>query len=91
MAKIISASINLTAIPKEAIIESKGKKYLNLQIILNDQKDNYGNDVSISLNQTKEQREAKEKKTFIGNGKVVWSNDADKSAPSKETKDDLPF
>jgi hypothetical protein len=41
---------------------------------INDQLDKFGNNVAISLQQTKEQREAKEKRVYVGNGKVAWTN-----------------
>jgi len=95
--KIISASIDLTKIDKSLIKEhSNGSKYYQISIILNDEKDQYGNDVSISNGQTKEQREAREKKTFIGNGKVVWegenrSNSSTSQTQSGSIDNDLPF
>jgi hypothetical protein len=44
-----------------------GKHYLGVSVWINDQLDQYGNSASISLSQTKEEREAKEKRTYIGN------------------------
>lgn len=97
MAKLISASIDLTKIDKSRIFEKDGKKWLNIQIALNDEIDQYGNNVGISINQTKEEREAKEKKVYLGNGKVVWSSEGPVAAtPAKASvpvspADDLPF
>ena len=34
----------------------------------------YGNNTGIYVSQTQEEREAKKKKTYLGNGKVVWNN-----------------
>lgn len=84
MAKIISASIDLSKIDKSKIVLTdkngqpfqNGAKYLNLQIVLNDEPDQYGNDCAVRVNQTKEERDAKIKPTYIGNGKTVWSSDA---------------
>lgn len=99
MAQLISASINLSKIDKSKIIEGKeGAKYLNIQIALNDQADNYGNTVAITINQTKEEREAKMPKIYLGNGKVVWTsnnqNPPIQSTPTSANipvEDDLPF
>jgi hypothetical protein len=55
---------------------------------INDQLDKFGNNVAITLQQTKEQREAKEKKVYVGNGKVAWTNGKIEVATKKE---DLPF
>jgi hypothetical protein len=41
---------------------------------VDDKQDNYGNNVSIFVAQPKEDREAKVKKNFVGNGKVVWTD-----------------
>ena len=74
MAKLISASIDLTKIDKSKIKEKDGHKYYDITIALNDEKDKYGNDCSITEGQTKEERLAKEKKTYLGNGKVIWES-----------------
>lgn len=71
--KIISASIDLTKIDKSKINNHKnGSQYYNIDIIIKDEKDQYGNDCSITANQSKEERDAKTKKVFIGNGKTVY-------------------
>jgi len=97
MAKIISASINLSKIDKSKIVEGAKGKYYNILITCNDEKDQYGHDVSISEGQTKEQRTAKEKKNYIGNGKTIWEGEYKNSEPtnqiasSTKNEDDLPF
>jgi hypothetical protein len=95
MSTLISGSIDLTKIDKSKL---KDGKYLNVQISINDTTDNYGNNVAITLNQTKEEREAKEKKTYLGNAKVVWTDGVIKYAEtgkaqkeSKAVENDLPF
>lgn len=103
MAKIIAASIDVTKIDKSKLIKGKKGTYLNINITLNDEADNYGNHASISIGQSQEEREAKASKVYLGNGKVVWSNEGDKpqQAPvsaeqsfgskQDEPTDDLPF
>tara|TARA_R110000737_G_C14149517_1_gene407401 strand:- start:57 stop:356 length:300 start_codon:yes stop_codon:yes gene_type:complete len=99
MGAIINASINVAKLPKEKFIQGKdGAVYYNLTISLNDET-RYGNNVAISDSQTKEEREAKLKRTYLGNGKVVWTNGeislAEKDEPNaiveKIIADDLPF
>ena len=75
MSKLISASIDLSKIDKSKIVEKNGAKYYNITISLNDEKDKYGNDCAIMQEQTKEERLAKEKKVYLGNGKIFWSSD----------------
>jgi hypothetical protein len=97
MSTIISASIDLAKIDKKNIYEKDGKKYLSLQISVNDET-KYGNNVSVAIGQTKEQREAKVDKTYLGNGKVVWTDGKitiadkqDQPQMKSSQKDDLPF
>ena len=79
---IIGASIDLLKIDKSKIKNhANGSKYYSLTLILDDEPDQYGNHLSIIEPQTKEQRDAKEKKVYIGNGKVLVGNK--KPAPSK--------
>ncbi|MDB4334714.1 hypothetical protein N9988_00625 [bacterium] len=103
MASIIKASINLNEIPKDKIIIGKKGKYLPITITLNDEVDQFGNQGPVIVDQTKEEREAKVAKTYLGNVKVVWSNgDNVAAAPrdgqpqqaqvkQEEPADDLPF
>ena len=70
MSTLYRLNICLSNIPKEAIkVASDGKAYINADLWINDSLDNYGNLGSLSITQTKEQRERKDKKTYIGNVK----------------------
>ena len=107
MASIIKTSINLNKIPKDKIIEGKKGKYLPVTITLNDELDQFGNNGPIVVSQTKEERETKTEKVYLGNVQVVWTNDQNVNpAPKQETAapvapvaqpaaaapvDDLPF
>ena len=98
MAEILSGSINLNLIKKENIKEVKLKdgstaKFLNINITINNEVDQYGNVAGLTISQTQEERQAKTKKVYLGNLKRVWS---DAPAPTLETstQDDsseLPF
>ena len=102
MASIIKASINLNEIPKDKIIVGKKGKYLPIAITLNDEPGQFGNQGPIIVEQTKDERDAKAGKTYLGNVKVVWTNgnnvDAaprdNSTAPPQQaqvTDNDLPF
>ena len=101
MASIIKASINLSEVPKDKIYVGKKGKYLHITITLNDELDKFGNQGPVVVEQTKEERDAKAPKTYLGNVKVVWSNgtnvepaprtDAPAPAPAPAPADDLPF
>lgn len=96
---MITASICLTDIPKETITasEKNGKKYLNIIIDTKKETDRFGNTHAISISQSKEQRERKENKVYIGNGKeYVYGGskpaaNTENSTPTNEQVDNLPF
>ena len=93
MSAILNLSIDLTKIDKSKL---KDGKYLNTQIFINDET-KYGNNVSMAYSQTKEERDAKQPKQYIANGKVVYVNNgitvAEKEETPQQTKQvsDLPF
>jgi len=104
MASIIKASINLSEIPTDKIITGKKGKYLPVTITINDELDQFGNQGPIVVAQTKEEREAKQKKTYLGNVQVVWTNGDNVAAAPRQDQpvqaapvgqaapaDDLPF
>ena len=103
MASIIKASIDLNKIPKEKIFVGKKGKYLPITITLNDELDQFGNQGPVVVEQTKEEREAKAPKTYLGNVKVVWTNGENvdtpprdgapvpQAAPTAQPEADLPF
>ncbi|MEN8901974.1 MAG: hypothetical protein ABF247_11800 [Nonlabens sp.] len=74
MASIISANIDLTKIDKSKIYEGKKGKYYPITIVLNDEVGQFGDSGYVQTEQTKEERDAKAPKSFLGNVKVVWSN-----------------
>tara|TARA_Y100001938_G_scaffold145404_1_gene221986 strand:- start:765 stop:1070 length:306 start_codon:yes stop_codon:yes gene_type:complete len=101
MASIIKGSINLNEIPKDKIIIGKKGKYLPITITINDEVDQFGNQGPMVVEQTKEEREAKVAKTYLGNVKVVWTNgtnveaaprtDQPAQAAPAPASNDLPF
>jgi len=102
MASIIKASINLNEIPKDKIYVGKKGKYLPITITLNNEVDQFGNQGPVVVEQTKEERDAKAPKTYLGNIKVLWTdgNNVDRvpmdnqpaaPAPAPAAEDDLPF
>jgi len=107
MAGIIKTSINLSNIPKDKIIEGKKGKYIPITITVNDEVDQFGNQGPVIVSQTKEERDAKMEKTYLGNAQVVWTNgqfpqpaprdggpspqQASIAVQSPAQEDDLPF
>ena len=99
MASIIKASIDVNKIPKDKIFVGKKGKYLPITITINDELDQFGNQGPVVVEQTKEERDAKAPKTYLGNVKVVWSNGNNVEPAPRDTapaapaavEEDLPF
>ena len=103
MASILKTSINLNSIPKDKIIIGAKGKYLPISITLNDEVDQFGNNGPVIVEQSKEERESKIAKVYLGNTRVVWTNgqnveaaprmDQPKAAPKAQPvkEEDLPF
>jgi len=103
MAGLLSVSINVADLPKEKFVQGKKGTYYNFTISVNDDTNQFGQNVSLFDSQTKEEREAKKAKTYIGNGKVIWSDgkmtvaeredlgNAANPAPAAADSGDLPF
>jgi len=83
MASIISANIDLTKIDKAKIYEGKKGKYYPITVVLNDEPGQYGDSGYIMTEQTKEERDAKTQKQYLGNVKVVWTNGQNVSTAEK--------
>lgn len=71
MAGLINISLDLSKIDKTKI---KDGKYLNAIVSLGNETNQYGQNASVYISQTKEEREAKSNKIYFGNGKVVWND-----------------
>ena len=102
MASIIKASINLSEVPKDKIITGKKGKYLPITITLNTDPDQFGNQGPVCVEQTKDERDSKSAKTYLGNVKVVWTDGNNVNAAPRENvpaqkpqaqveDNDLPF
>ena len=82
--------------------QGKDAEGVKLTVSLSDQTNNFGQNVSVYVAQTKEQRDAKTPLFYVGNGKTFWSKgetpvpqrDEPKQEPKAVTAgdgDDLPF
>jgi hypothetical protein len=101
------ASLNSLYIKKETLktlldtLEAKQEKGVELTIALNDELNQYGQNVSAWVSQSKEQREEKKQRFFTGNGKTFWSDGKitvakeAEAEPAEKVKDEpdsgLPF
>jgi hypothetical protein len=98
MSSIISVGISKDK------IQFNEKGWANVTLYVNDETNQYGQNVSAAMEQTKEQREAKDPKNYVGNGRVVWTDNnivaaerqeqgvtaAEQSQAGRQTPD-LPF
>lgn len=98
MAEIINASIDISQFTASEIIAGKnGAKYINVSIMINDTANQWGKNVSLSKPQTKEERQAKARKVFVGQGVSVWRNgetlkfESTANNNSNTSGEDLPF
>jgi hypothetical protein len=101
MSTLITGSIRVDKLPKEKFVKGKdGAVYYNFTISVQDET-RYGNNVAFMDSQNKEERDAKVAKTYLGNGKVVWTDGnvalaekelvAETASVSTDTGSDLPF
>ncbi len=100
MSTLINGSIRVDKLPKEKFVKGKDNAvYYNFTISVQDET-RYGNNVAFMDSQTKEERDAKMPKNYLGNGKVVWTDGTVTLAEREEEKvlvpvdeqsGDLPF
>ena len=101
MGALLGLSINVEDLPKEKFVKGKKGTYYNFTISINDKTNDFGQNVSAFDSQTKEEREAKAPKKYLGNGKVFWTDgtivkaelkeEANQSSTDSNPTDDLPF
>ena len=100
MSSLVNFSLDLNKIPKSAITKKNGAAYLNLTMSVNDDS-RYGNNTSVYIAQSKEERDAKAKRDYLGNGRVIWTDgniilaeneeegSKNESTPSSDGSDDF--
>lgn len=101
------ASLNDLYIKEETLevllktIRKKGEKGISLTVSLNDESNQWGQNLSAYVSQSKEDREAKKDRFYVGNGKTFWTDGKISVAEKKAEEavsdavivedDDLPF
>lgn len=106
MGAIATVKIDLNKLDKARIYEGKnGAKWYEFSLMVNDKTSQYGDNIQATDTQSKEEREAKASKNFLGGGKVVWvgkegisvaertdgNNTSSKASNSNQSASDLPF
>lgn len=99
MSTLVNLNIRVDKLPREKFVMGKDNAvYYNFTVAINDEPNQWGQNVSAYDSQTKEERDAKKQKNYLGNGNVVWT-DGNIKAVKKETASqgkedvtsDLPF
>ncbi len=99
MSDFISISICLSDIPKDRIkAANNGKKYINLAVSKMKEPDQYEQTHTVFISQSREEREAREDKIYVGKGKEINFTPTGATVQSVESmpamsleEDDLPF
>jgi len=74
MSLLGTIKVDLDKIDESKIFQGKKGRYIELTFAVNDETDDYGNNISAWNGQTKEERASKEDKKFVGNGRVFWTD-----------------
>ncbi len=100
MSALINFNLRVDRLPKEKFIAGKeGAVYVNLTMAVNDET-RYGNNTSVYVAQSKEEREAKKQRQYLANGKVIWTDNVitlaeresqDEPVTTAAENSDLPF
>lgn len=90
---LIITDICLSDIPKEMMTKSEknGKFYVKLCVASRKEKDQYENTHTVYVNQSKEQREAKADKRYVGSGKEIVQGSGAQTPVAATDDVDLPF
>ena len=75
MSTLINLSVEVSKLPKERFKKAaNGKVYCDFTLSVDDKTNDYGQNVSMFIPQTEEERAAGKKREFLGNGKVFWTS-----------------
>ena len=88
MTKLISIKIDVTKIDKDRLYKGAKGTYLDAQVFLNDEADQYGNHGMITQQVSKDERESGQKGAILGNVKVIGEY-ADKGGAKKTEPDEF--
>ena len=99
MGATINFSLDLSKIDKTRIVQGKKGTYYNVTVFVNDQEDQYGNNVAVATGLTKEEREAGAKTQYLGNGRVISTDgkivavaqQKQAAQPNNTVEADFPF
>lgn len=70
---------------------SKDEKGISIDISINEDSNDYGQNLSAYVSQTKEQRDEKKPRYYVGNGKCFWTDGKISVAKKKEVHEATPI
>lgn len=73
------------------VVKKKGEKGISIDISINEEVNDYGQNLSAYVSQTKEQRDEKLKRFYVGNGKCFWTDGKIEVAKKKEVHQATPI
>lgn len=91
----VSLNIDVTKIDKSKLVAGQKGTYLNAQVFVSDETDQYGNNGMIVQSVTKEEREQGIKGAILGNCKIFWTDGGQPQQPQQQpqqpAKQDFDF
>ena len=92
MGKIINIKVDVTKLDKNKFFKGKKGTYANITVAENmDGESEYGDTHYVFESQSKEERDAKTPKNYLGNGKEFVFNSNGVNQTTETVDDDLPF
>lgn len=93
MSKLITLSIDVTKIDKEKLYKGNKGTYLNVDCWIDEDAQEDWKKVSLSQSLSKEEKEAGEKRNYVGGGKLKygWDESSEPSGGSSVTDEEMPF
>jgi|TARA_R110000803_G_scaffold86751_2_gene153228 hypothetical protein len=70
-------------------VKGKDGNYKSYTISVSNETNKFGQNVSMYIEQTQEEREQKKPRTYIGNGKVIWTDGIIKTAERNDVATDF--
>ena len=95
MSTLLTLNLELSKfkeLTSEQIYEAKsGKKYVELVVAIADETNQFGQSVSAWVGQSKQEREAKAKKMYCANGKVLKTDGHVHLTEKPDNQNEMPF
>ena len=74
-----------------AVVKKKGEKGMSIDISISETTNEWGQNLTAYVSQTKEQRDDKKARFYVGNGKCFWTDGKIEVAKKKEVHEAKPI